>query len=463
MVNLSKAFSYFKPFKALVLGDFLFDTYTTWKVKRISPEAPVPVMEVMSQTSRPGGAGNVVLNLQSLGAEVTAVGRLGEDPEGVRLRHSLGLADTNVLLVEPNYKTPVKNRLISDSQQLLRIDFETISPTLEGIEMRVIQELAHLIPTMQVIAISDYGKGFLTERILRYTLDTARKAKVPTVVDPKGIEFNKYRGAYILKPNLGEAYAAARCLPSVSLDEVASHLLQYTDCLLITRSEAGITIFEGLQKRSDFPVRSKEVKDVTGAGDTVLAVICLGVANGLDIQQSAELANIAAGLSIERVGCVQITLSELAERLLTVDSGTKIFNESHSYALHQVLRKKLYTLLVLEKGQTMTNGLFRTIRKLSHRESALIIYIQDTHPDDEFTHLLASLHEVNCIILQTESLQNLCSTIHPHAVYRLQEDCPVLFQSAANLLELLAMQEKREDPTSLGDLIMAPPKQSFPS
>src|SRR3989344_3295008 len=390
MVNLSKAFSYFKPFKALVLGDFLFDTYTTGKVKSISPEAPVPVMEVMSQTSRPGGAGNVVLNLQSLGAEVTAVGRLGEDPEGVRLRHSLGLADTNVLLVEPNYKTPVKNRLISDSQQLLRIDFETISPTLEGMEVRVIQELAHLIPTMQVIAISDYGKGFLTERILRYTLDTARKAKVPTVVDPKGIEFNKYRGAYILKPNLGEAYAAARCLPSVSLDEVASHLLQYTDCLLIT-------------------------------------------------------------------------LSELAERLLTVDSGTKIFNESHSYALHQVLRKKLYTLLVLEKGQTMTNGLFRTIRKLSHRESALIIYIQDTHPDDEFTHLLASLHEVNCIILQTESLQNLCSTIHPHAVYRLQEDCPVLFQSAANLLELLAMQEKREDPTSLGDLIMAPPKQSFPS
>lgn len=461
MVKLANSFSSFKSFKALVLGDFLLDTYTMGKVKRISPEAPVPVMEVISQSARPGGAGNVVLNLTSLGAEVFAVGRIGGDEHGKELKARLHPANTNSLLIEPNYQTPVKNRLIADSQQLIRIDFEEITPASVELEEKIIEELTRLIPQVQVVAVSDYGKGFLTDRIIQFALKQAKKEGIPSIVDPKGIEFEKYQGASVLKPNLSEAYAAAKCPPATSLDGVADKLLKLTDCLLITRSEEGISIFKD-NKRSDFPVRSKEVKDVTGAGDTVLAMICLGLANGLDIYSSAELSNIAAGLSIERLGCVQIDLSELAERLLKVDSDTKIFDESHTFALTQVLQGKSYSLLVLDKGQMMTNGLFRAIRTLSHDEtSKLIIYVRGTDPEDEFIHLLSSLHEVDCIILQTESLKNLLNSIHPHEVFSLENDHPTRLDPAKDLLKTLQLLvgSKGEETFS----IIAPPKQSSPS
>ncbi|MBX7066946.1 MAG: HldE protein [Parachlamydiales bacterium] len=441
MVKLGRTFIHFKPFKVLVLGDFMLDTYTTGRVKRISPEAPVPVMEVLKQESRPGGAGNVVLNLTTLGATVFAVGRIGGDTEGLELKKRLSSADTSCLLVEPGYKTPVKNRLIADSQQLIRVDFETITPIQAEFEEAIREKLEILIPQVDIVAISDYGKGFLSNRLIQTAIELARKAKIPSIVDPKGIDFQKYRGATVLKPNLSEAYAAAKCASSATLDEVAKALRPLAEILLITRSEAGISIFEADGKRFDFPVRSKEVKDVTGAGDTVLSMICLGLANGLDIQQAAQLANIAAGLSIERLGCAQITLSELAERLLEEDCDTKIFDESHTFAIRQVLKGKKYALLVLEKGQMMSNGLFRTIRQLSQKEGQeLIIYVRDTEPGDELIHLLSSLHEIDYIILQTESLKNLCSEIHPHEVYLLEQDNPVKIDLAKDLLGALIRQ-----------------------
>ncbi len=436
MVKLAKAFSHFQPFKALVLGDFMLDTYTTGKVKRISPEAPVPVMEVLKQESRPGGAGNVALSLAALGAQVYAVGRIGSDLEGAELKRLLDCADTQSLLVEKEYKTPVKNRLIADSQQLIRVDFETITPLCPQLEEKIIQDLHELTPKVQVVAVSDYGKGFLTNRLIQKAIEIANQHRIPIIVDPKGIDFAKYSGSTVLKPNLGEAYVAAKCAPSAGLDEVASRLLSLTEVLLITRSEMGISVFHRDQERFDFPVRSKEVKDVTGAGDTVLAMIALSLANGLDIQLAAGLANIAAGIVIERLGCAAVTLSELAQRLLEIDSDTKIFDESHTYALNQVLQGKKYSLLVLEKAQKMTSALFRTIRELSLKEE-LIIYVRDTKPDDELIHLLSSLHEVDYIILQTESLKSLCNSIHPNEVYLLEEGKPIRLGSSRELLDSL--------------------------
>ncbi len=423
MVKLGDSFRHFHPFKVLVLGDFMLDTYTTGKVKRISPEAPVPVMEVSKQESRPGGAGNVVLNLTAFGANVFAVGRIGNDHEGLELKQRLNGADTSGLFIEPNYRTPLKNRLIADSQQLIRVDIETITPIQKELEEIVLEKLEALIPIVDIIALSDYGKGFLSNRIIQSALFLAKKAKIPSIVDPKGSDFTKYRGSAVLKPNVSEAYAAAKCPHSATLDEVAKKLRSISDLLLITRSEAGISVFDARGNRTDFPVRSKEVKDVTGAGDTVLSTISLGLANGLDIHQAAQLANIAAGISIERLGCVQITLSELAKRLLEVDSDTKIFDKSHTYALHQVLKGKKYSLLVLEKGQTMSNTLFRSVRRLSSRPNEeLIVYVQDSDPNDELIQFLSSLQEVDYIILQTESLKNLCSAIHPHEVYILEQN-----------------------------------------
>ncbi len=442
MVKLAGTLSHLRPFTALVIGDFMLDTYTTGRVKRISPEAPVPVMEVQRQESRPGGAGNVVLNLIALGAKVILSGRIGADRAGEQLKQSLSKdgVDLQGLQLEENYQTPVKNRLIADSQQLLRVDIETIRSIPEVFESQIIEQLIHLIPQVKVIALSDYGKGFLTTSLIAKVISLAKASKVPIIVDPKGADFIKYRGATILKPNLSEAYAAAQMPPDSSLDAVAKRIIEISDVdlLLITRSEAGMSLFDRTFMRRDFPVRSREVKDVTGAGDTVLAVISAALANGLDFCFAAQLANIAAGIAIERLGCIQVTLSELARRLLEYDTDTKIFDDSHTFALRQVLKDKSYSLLVLPKGQKMSNALFRSLHRLGMNEGdELIVYVEGSHPCDEFIHFLSSLKEVDYIILQSESLKVLCASIQPREIYCLENEQLCEYDTPKSLLSAL--------------------------
>ncbi|HEV7736138.1 MAG TPA: PfkB family carbohydrate kinase [Chlamydiales bacterium] len=423
MRPLSRAFQSIKPFKALVLGDFFVDTYTTGRVKRISPEAPVQVLEVTSQESRPGGAGNAAKNIATMGGHVIVFGRIGDDQEGWLLKAQLnqGGMDASQLIIEPGYKTPVKNRLIADSQQLLRVDVETITPLLSVLEPDILEQLRSLIPTVQVIAVSDYGKGFLTRSILSAAIQIAKKAGVPLIVDPKGTDFSKYQGATVLKPNLSEAYAAAGLSSISSLDAVGNALLQSTqvDSLLITRSEAGISLFEPGTKRRDFPVQSKEVKDVTGAGDTVLATISLALANGLDMGSATQLSNIAAGIAIERLGCVQVTLPEIAKRLLESDVGSKIFDETHRHTLAEALKRRSYNMLVLNQTQEMTNAVVRSIQQLSQNNSEeLLVCLQGDNPSKEFIYLLSLLKEVDFIMLQSTSLEEF----HPTAVFAIEND-----------------------------------------
>lgn len=445
MTNLADAFRYFRPFTVLVIGDFFFDTYITGRVKRISPEAPVPVLEVLKRESRPGGAGNVALNLAALGAHVLAIGRMGPDPEGEQLKDRLEEegVDSSAFVIQPSYHTPVKQRFIADSQQLLRVDFETADPLTSSLEDEVLLQLPSLIQRSQIVAISDYGKGFLSRHLIAKTIEMALEAKVPVLVDPKGSDFTKYARATVLKPNLNEAYLAANMPISAPLDTVAQKLLDLSEVemLLITRSEAGMSLFENGKPRKDFPVRSREVKDVTGAGDTVLSFICLALANGLDMDQAAQIANIAACLSVERLGCVQVTLSELAQRLLEMDRNTKIFDESHSYVLRHVLKDKSYSLLILQHGQSVNNALLRAVKRLSSKQDhQLMIYINDAHPTDEFVHFLASLNEVDMIVLQGESLKNLCLMMNPYEMYYLQEEEIRQLHQATDLLSMLRSQ-----------------------
>lgn len=442
MVRLAGTFSRFKPFKALVIGDFMLDTYTTGKVKRISPEAPVSILQVEKQESRPGGAGNVVLNLISLGASVTAVGRVGEDLDGESLKSCLNAEKVNTegLLAQVGYKTPVKNRLIAGSQQILRVDLETITPIPQELERTILEIMPSLLEGVQVIALSDYGKGFLSRSLITQMIALAKERAIPIIVDPKGHDFTKYRGASVLKPNLGEAYAASKLPEAEPLEKVADILLKESlaEILLITKSEAGISVFQKAGTRKDFPVRSREVKDVTGAGDTVLAMISAALANGLDIDIAAQLANIAAGIAIERLGCARITLSELARRLLEYDSENKIFDESHLFALQEALKGKRFSVLGLDSNQGMTTALFRTIRTLSKRDQhELIIYVRDPNPKEEFINLLSSLSEVDFIILHHESLKNLCDAIHPNEVFVMDSDKVVELGHAKDLLENL--------------------------
>ena len=440
MVKLSGILSRFNPVKVVVIGDFMLDTYTTGKVKRISPEAPVSVLHVEKEESRPGGAGNVALNLISLGACVAVVGRIGFDLAGEKLRSALeneGIA-TQYLFSQKEYKTPVKNRLIADSQQILRVDFETVDPFPSWMEEEMTLQLPSLLDGVQTIAISDYGKGFLSKSFLQKIIALASERQIPVIVDPKGDDFSKYAGASLIKPNLLEAYTAAKLPLDTPLEQVAHMLLQHSgiETLMITRSESGISLFNRAGERLDFPVRPKEVKDVTGAGDTVLSMISIALANRLDMHYGAQLANIAAAMAVEKLGCARITLSQVAERLLELDVDNKIFDEEHLFALEQALKGKRYTVLGVNSTQGMSTSLFRALRQLSFQDvdKKLIVYMRDYNSDEEFVSFLSSLDEVDFIVLKSESLKHLCDVIHPDQVFIIENEGLIALDHATALL-----------------------------
>lgn len=424
MVKLAGVFSKFKPRKILLIGDFMLDKYTTGKIERISPEAPVSVLHVLSDRSQPGGAGNVVLNMIALKAEVVSVGRIGEDQEGVELKKSLKDAGSNVdnLMVEKGYLTPTKNRLIASSQQILRVDREEVTSLLLALEKKIIEKLPSLIDGAQVIAISDYAKGFLTNNLLREIIKNANSAKIPVIVDPKGLDFSKYKNCFMIKPNLSEAYRAANLPRSESLEKVAEVLFEKTNAenLLITRSEDGITVFDKSMIRKDYPVRSKEVQDVTGAGDTVLAMLSVCLANNFDMDHTAQLANIAAGIAIERLGCAKVTLTDLAKRLFELDIGNKIFEESHLFAFHEVLKETKFNVLGVDSSKGMSTALLKAILKLSSTDKhKLVVYIKDEDPKEDFISLLSSLNSVHFIVLKKQGLKSLFKKINSEETYQI--------------------------------------------
>jgi D-beta-D-heptose 7-phosphate kinase/D-beta-D-heptose 1-phosphate adenosyltransferase len=402
----------------------MLDVYTTGKVSRISPEAPVPILLAESQHSLPGGAGNVVLNLQALGAEVEPFGRVGDDHNG-RLLRELFLAQgipVEGLMTQENYQTPVKNRFIADAQQLIRIDFEKNHPVASSLEKRLIVALTEAIDRSDIVAISDYGKGLLSQRLLFHILTYSKEKKVPVIVDPKGEDFHKYKGATILKPNGKEAYAAAKCPPTASIEEVATTILRNVDIemLLITRSEKGMILFDRKGKKKNFPVVQKDVKDVTGAGDTALAMIAFAHANKVGMEHAIRLANIASGIAIEKLGCVSVTLSDIAERLLLIDAEGKIFDEKYLFVLKQALLGKKVMVLHLEEPRELDQELFHAIRHISHKkkEAKLIVYLPSNN-HKHFLTLLSSLPEVDFIVTQSESLEHFSSIIAPDKIYRI--------------------------------------------
>jgi D-beta-D-heptose 7-phosphate kinase/D-beta-D-heptose 1-phosphate adenosyltransferase len=422
MVRLTGIISQLKPRKILVVGDLMLDTYTIGKARRISPEAPVAVIHVQSEENRPGGAGNVVLNLKSLGAEVSLIGRLGSDSTSDILRTSLAQENIDMrgLFVQEGFFTPMKNRVIADNQQIVRVDYEQIIPLPEMLEQKIIEALPVLMEGIEAIAISDYGKGFLSRTLLSSLIELARSQGIPIITDPKGSDFTKYQGTTIIKPNLSEAYAAAGLLPDSNLDLAAPKILELANAqtLMVTRSEAGISIFQRTGERYDFPVRVREIKDVTGAGDTVLAMLTYALANGLTIAEAAQLSNVAAGIAIEHIGCARIRLSELARRLLETDLVNKIFDKEHLFALQEALKEKKYILLGLSGSEGMTTSVFSTIHHLAKdKASDLVVFLRDIEPNSDFVDLLASLQDVKFIIVQSDNIASLCENVPPSEIH----------------------------------------------
>lgn len=441
MVRLSGTVSRLGNCRILVIGDMMLDRYTIGKARRISPEAPVAVVQVLREENRPGGAGNVVLNLVSLGCQVTLIGRVGADEAGRTLESSLKSEGVDIrgLVVQGGYDTPCKNRIIAENQQVVRVDYEQVTALPEMLEQQIIEKLGELFEGVSAVAISDYGKGFLSRTLLSAVIEHARSLGIPIITDPKGVDFSKYSGTTIIKPNLSEAYAAAGLLPDAHLDVAAQKILQICNAqiLMVTRSEAGIAVFHREGKRLDFPVRAREIKDVTGAGDTVLAMLTCAFANGLGIEVAAQLSNVAAGIAIERFGCARISLSDLSRRLLESDVVNKVFDEEHLIALKHALTDRQYVLLGISSLQGMTSTIFGCIHRLTKTHgSDLVIYLLDDDPEEDFVTLLASLHDVRFIILQSKNLSTLCESIPPSEIYTVIDKQPIPLSSYSELLTL---------------------------
>lgn len=427
MVKLANMLSRLNPAKILVIGDMLLDAYTIGKARRISPEAPVAIVNVQQEDYRPGGAGNVILNLLSLGANVSAMGRLGDDWAGHQFREALVSegVETDLIISQKSYRTPVKNRIIADNQQIVRIDHEQIVPLDSVSERTLIEQLPQVLQGVKVVAISDYGKGFLTPVLISAIMEHSAANGITVITDPKGHHFAKYKGTTIIKPNLSEAYIAANLPNTAPLEEAARVVLQQTgaELLMVTRSEAGISLFDNHGNRFDFPVHAKAVKDVTGAGDTVLAMLAHAVANQLSYGEAAQLCNVAAGIAIEHVGCARVSLSHLALRLFEQNQDHKIFDQEHLFVLKEVLKQESYQLLILSQTKDLTPALYQSIKSLAAQGQPLLLYLDQIDPKETFIEMLASLREVSFILLHLDSLKEICQCSAPRTTYRFDDSC----------------------------------------
>ena len=305
----------------LVIGDLMIDEYLWGKVDRISPEAPVQVVAVQSQDYTLGGSGNVVNNLRSLGARVTVLGVVGEGSDGQLLRDQLTAigADTQGVVQESGRHTTKKTRIIAEHQQVLRIDRETRKDITRQTFNRIIKHAEKVIPDVDVILISDYGKGMINRTMIKKLVQIARKHHKTTIADPKGLDFTKYAGVDLLTPNKKEATLASgrEISDDRSLAEAGRILFEKSgsEKLLITCGKDGMVLFEKNGKPFKMGTKAQEVYDVSGAGDTVVAVLGLGIAAGHSFKQAVSLANSAAGIVVGKVGTAAVTSKELFEAI----------------------------------------------------------------------------------------------------------------------------------------------------
>jgi D-beta-D-heptose 7-phosphate kinase/D-beta-D-heptose 1-phosphate adenosyltransferase len=311
----------FSNLRVLVAGDFMLDEYLWGRVDRINPEAPVPVVEVQRETRTLGGAGNVVNNLAALGARVEVLGLVGEDHPGELLRQELNRLGVPYqgLFPDPKRRTSRKTRVMAGSQQVVRIDRESRSPVSPEAAAAARQYLESRLPSLDALVLSDYGKGALTPSFLQDLIRRARGRGLPVVVDPKGADYARYAGATVITPNRKEAQLAAgrdletwEDLAAAGRDLVNRLSL---DFLLITLGPDGMALFDPSGPPTRIPARAREVFDVSGAGDTVAAVMALALAAWRDPLLAAALANIAAGVVVGKVGTAPIFREELEREL----------------------------------------------------------------------------------------------------------------------------------------------------
>ena len=325
--SLASLLPHFSRAKILVVGDLMLDEFVWGKVSRISPEAPVPVVWVQSESVMPGGAANVANNIRSLGGAVSVAGVVGEDRWAQALFSDLSSRHIDTAgVVKTDRPTTVKTRVIAHHQQVVRVDREQREPLRTGMVERLITAVLERIPRVDAVVIEDYGKGVITRRLLEAVIPAARAARKIITVDPKEEHFDLYHRVTALTPNRAEAgEAVGRELGSdADVNRAGQEILRRLECdgVLITLGEDGMCLFEQGGRRTAIPTVAQEVFDVAGAGDTVIAAFTLALASGATMAQAARIANYAAGIVVGKLGVATASPREL-EAKLRAPNGAK--------------------------------------------------------------------------------------------------------------------------------------------
>ncbi len=341
----------------LVVGDLMLDRYVWGEVSRISPEAPIQILHVQREEEKLGGAANVVRNVVALGGRVVPCGVVGKDPAGRFIRERLGrISRTDAgIIIDRARPTIEKTRMVAQAQQVLRVDREKREAMPRAVESRVIRFLRTWLPRVDGVILSDYGKGLLTEAVLRAAIEGARRAGVPVLVDPKGRDYRRYRGATAVTPNRLEAQEGS----GMTLDDRASvhraaRFLRSRmgfDTVFITLGAEGIAYLDPEGALEILPAKARSVYDVTGAGDTVISMLALALALGADHRTGAILANLAAGIVVGKLGAATTTREEVLAALGEIEHHPKVLpwgKLREELAVHRAQGRKI----------VFTNGCF---------------------------------------------------------------------------------------------------------
>lgn len=321
MVEWESLLARFDRARILVVGDLILDQYIWGEVNRISPEAPIPVVEVLRETFSLGGAANVAHNARTLGACVEICGLVGADAYGLKLLEMLEekKIQTRGVIRDPSRPTTLKTRIVAHRQQVVRVDREDTRGMNASLLAMMTERIREILSEVDAVVVEDYGKGVVQEALLREIIPRARHSGKFVTVDPKKDHFDFYRGATAITPNRLEAELASgvRISDSQSLVEAGARLLDQLQCsaVLIKLGERGMCLFEPGQQPFEIAAHAREVYDVSGAGDTVIAVFTTALVAGANLREAAALSNLAGGLVVEKLGTATVTREEMRARL----------------------------------------------------------------------------------------------------------------------------------------------------
>ena len=344
--------------KLLVIGDLIIDQYLWGSCERISPEAPVQVINVEKENTVLGGAGNVVNNLKALGSDVDLISVIGNDYNSEVLKELLDdiEVDTKYLVTKKNRITSKKSRIIASQQQVIRYDYESTEEIDIKSQNLIIDLFKKIVNDYEVVLLSDYGKGLLTNKLTQSLINTTKKYNKKILVDPKGFDYSKYKGAYLLTPNIKEASEATKIniIDDTSLNQAIIQLKSQCDLdiSLITLSDKGVAVYDDEFRIQ--PTFTREVFDVTGAGDTILASLGFALACDNEIDNAVEFSNLAAGVVVGKIGSSTTTLNEIIEY---ESSLNKSFSEEHIKTLNEIIAL-CAELKTRGKSVVFTNGCF---------------------------------------------------------------------------------------------------------